>query len=320
MRIDEKQYFDIPPELLRKLKERGYQKVSVSDEALFDAYYDRMNDHWSSSTCFCNIYSWGDTYPTFFKEAKDMIVAVNYVREQGYLAGIPFIGEYTLPRVREAMDVLREDFRYFGEALSILDVSPWMYPFYAQSGVDFAVEDNRNYMDYTFTPAQFLAGMNAQDDRYRYRYFLRKNNVDAVEIEPSMREEICSLMEEVWCSGLDCGMCHYGCLKKVIGNLTECFDRLNIHGFLVRVDGRAVGLSIVSVKRGLGVYQYKNADNRLKGLNEFLLQETFDRYMTDVDTINYTEDMGVERLRYYKEHMAPEFSLTSKMILTEKEL
>ena len=53
MRIDEKQYYGIPPALLRKLEERGYQKVSVSDEALFDAYFNRMNDHWPSSTCFC---------------------------------------------------------------------------------------------------------------------------------------------------------------------------------------------------------------------------------------------------------------------------
>ena len=317
MRLDEKKYFDIPQELLMKMRERGYRKVAVSDEALFDSYYDRMNDHWSSSTCFCNMYSWGDTFPTFFKEAKDMIIAVNYVREDGYLTGIPFIGEYTVPRVREAVDVLKDDFCFFGEKLMILDVSPWMYPFYAESGVDFEVEDNRNYMDYTFTPAQFLAGMNAKDDRYRYRCFLRRNNFEVSEIVPSMKEEIRCMMEKVWCKGLSCDQCHYGCLARVVDNLVECFDRLKVHGLLVRIDGRAVGYSIVSVKRGLGIYQYKNACNRIKGLNEFLLRETFDRYMQDVDTINYTEDMGVESLRKYKEHMAPEFSLTSKMILTE---
>ena len=319
MRLDEKKYFDIPRGLLAKMEERGYRKVSVSDEPLFDSYFDRMNGHWSSSTCFCNMYSWGDSFPTFFKEAAGMIVAVNYVREDGYLAGIPFIGEYTVPRVRDAMTVMRDDFRYFGEKLSILDVSPWMAPFYLKSGVYFHVEDNRDYMDYIFTPEQFLSGMNAQDDRYRYRYFLRKHRVEVSEIEPSMKDEIRRMMEEVWCEGLSCGACHYGCLCRVIDNLTESFDRLRIHGFTVRVDGRLAGLSVVSVKRGLGVYQYKNADNRVKGLNEFLLRETFERYMRDVDAINYTEDMGVESLRNYKEHMAPEFSLVSKLILTEKE-
>ena len=318
MRQDEKKYYDIPPELLAKLQERGYRKVSVPDETLFDSYYDRMNDHWSSSTCFCNMYSWGDTFPTFFKEAKDLIIAVNYVREDHYLAGIPFIGEYTEPRIREAVAVLKNDFEYFREPFSIIDVSPWMYPFYAKSGIDFEVEDNRNYMDYTFTPEQFLAGMDKQDDRYRYRYFKRKNNFEVAEIVPSMREEIRTLMEKVWCRDLSCSMCHYGCLSRVVDHLTESFDRLKIHGFIVRVDGRAVGLSIASVKNGLGIYQYKNADNRIKGLNEFLLRETFERYMQDADTINYTEDMGVESLRNYKEHMAPEFTLTSKMILTEK--
>ena len=45
MRLDEKAYCDIPPELQKKLKERGYRMVSVSDEALFDSYYEKMNGH-----------------------------------------------------------------------------------------------------------------------------------------------------------------------------------------------------------------------------------------------------------------------------------
>ena len=319
MRLDDKTYYDMPRELLNKIHERGYSMVSAADEALFDTYYDRMNGHWSSSTCFCNVYSWYDTFPTFFKEAKDLIISINYVREDGYLAAIPFIGEYTVPRIREAMALLKDDFRYFGEKLSVNDVSPWMYPFYEQSGVDFEVEDNRNYKDYTFTPSQFLAGMNAQDDRYRYRYFLRKNVFEVVEIVPSMKEEVRRLMEEVWCSGVSCSFCHYGCLANVVAILTGDSDRLRMHGLVVRIGGKAVGLCICTVKNGLGVFQYKNADNRIKGLNEFLLRETFDRYMQNVDTINYTEDMGIESLRNFKEHMAPEFSLTSKMILREKE-
>lgn len=34
------------------------------------------------------------------------------------------------------------------------------------------------------------------------------------------------------------------------------------------------GLCIVSCRNGLGVYQYKNAVNRIKGINEYLLRES----------------------------------------------
>ena len=78
------------------------------------------------------------------------------------------------------------------------------------------------------------------------------------------------------------------------------------------------GLCIVSCRNGLGVYQYKNAVNRMKGINEYLLRESFERYLQSADTINYTEDMGVENLRYYKEHMAPAHTLLSKLTLTER--
>ena len=232
MRLDEKKYFDIPRGLLAKMEERGYRKVSVSDEPLFDSYFDRMNGHWSSSTCFCNMYSWGDSFPTFFKEAAGMIVAVNYVREDGYLAGIPFIGEYTVPRVRDAMTVMRDDFRYFGEKLSILDVSPWMAPFYLKSGVYFHVEDNRDYMDYIFTPEQFLSGMNAQDDRYRYRYFLRKHRVEIAENSLYDAAYLASMIEaDFWGSSIEDEehMARY--IKDVLGDV-DGYDGLVLCRFL----------------------------------------------------------------------------------------
>ena len=74
----------------------------------------------------------------------------------------------------------------------------------------------------------------------------------------------------------------------------------------------------MSCRNGLGVYQYKNAVNRIKGINEYLLRESFERYLQSADTINYTEDMGVEILRYNKEYMAPAHTLLSKLTLTER--
>lgn len=207
---------------------------------------------------------------------------------------------------------------HFDAQLIIMDVVPWMLPYYEASGIQFEIEDNRDYMDYTFTPEQFLAGMDMQDDRYRYNYFKRRFAYETEEITPFHREEIREFMEREWCGEKTCEECHCGCLLRVIDNLVPVFDKIRINGILVRVEGKMAGLCIVSCRNGLGVYQYKNAVNRIKGINEYLLRESFERYLQSADTINYTEDMGVENLRYYKEHMAPAHTLLSKLTLTER--
>lgn len=315
MKTDNKEYINIPEDLLEKISDRGYQKVKPEDEEVFDKFYDAMNDHWSSSTCFLNLYAWHDTFPTYYKIFEDFIVSVNYDSTGGYIAAIPFIGHYTNEKVCDAMKVLESDFEYFGAKLTIYDVSNWMVPYYESTGIKFHITDNREEMDYIFTPEDFLAGMEAQDDRYRYNYFKRRNEYQVIELSSENADECTEMMERLWCQYTDCEECHYGCLKSVIEILVRNIETLKAEGILVRVDGQAVGLSIVSVRNGLGVYQYKNADNHIKGLNEFLLRESFDRYMGDVTEINYTEDMGVESLRRYKEHMAPHYSLASKLIL-----
>lgn len=318
MRTDTKIYHKMPHEMEKLFAGQGYCELTVENQGLFDTYYDIMNDHWSANTCFLNMYSWKESYPTYFKVTKELIIVITYLNTEGYPVAVPFVGHYTNENVSECLAVLKEDFAVFNSPLVIMDVVPWMLPYYEASGTAFDIEDNRDYMDYTFTPEQFLAGREAQDDRYRYNYFKRKFAYETEEITPAHRDEIRQFMEDEWCADKSCEECHCGCLKKVVDNLIPVFDKIRIDGIIVRVDGKIAGICIVSCRNGLGVYQYKNAVNRMKGINEYLLRESFDRFFQSVRTINYTEDMGVENLRYYKEHMAPAYTLLSKLTLTER--
>ncbi len=297
---------------------QGYQELMPQHQSLFDPYYDSMNGHWSANTCFMNMIGWKDSYPTYFKMAEGLLINITYLCTEGYPVAVPFLGEYTEERIRKALQVLKEDFAAFHSPLVIMDVVPWMLPYYEAGSIRFDLEDNRDYMDYTFTPEEFLAGMDAQDDRYRYRYFKRRFAYETEEIRPFHREECQAFMENEWCQDKSCEECHCGCLLKVVDNLLLIFDQIRINGIIVRVDGKMSGICIVSCRNGLGVYQYKNAINHIKGINEYLLRESFERYLQSACTINYTEDMGVKGLRRYKEHMAPSYTLLSKYTLTER--
>ena len=302
------------------LKELGYRLVVPEDQSFFDPYYDKMNGFWTTSSCFPNFIGWMDSFVVYVKEVDDMLVNLLYLKNEGYLIAGPFLGRYENGKIKKLVKMLHEEFGKLNSPMVLMDIADWMLPFYQATDIEFTVENDRDVSEYVFTPEEFTAGMDTQDDRYRRRYFERKFDFETVEISSADYDEIDSFMDSKWCSIVpDCKNCHSGCLKKVILNIVKNFEKLRVNGILVRVNNETAGLCIVSCRNGLGVYQYKNDVNRIKGINEYLLHECYERYLKDADLINYTEDMGEESLRYYKEHMAPSYSLSPRLTLRTKD-
>lgn len=303
--------------MLDKIYELGYRKVVPEDQELFIPFYDRMNHPWSAATAFLNLIAWGDTLPVYFKIEDDIIIEICYESNEGILVGTPFIGHYESAAFKKVFTILKNDFEAIGVPLIIMDVVPWMLPFY-EAEADFEVEDLREYQEYIYTADAFEKGMNKQDDRYRYRYFLRKFNSEVSEITADDKEEINAFMKKVWCGEKDCEECQFGCLLDVTGRVLDSFDKLRTRGIKVRVDGELAGFCIATRHNEQGVYQFKHAKNRMKGINEYLLRETYERFFKGVDIINYSEDCGIEGLRKYKMNLCEEYSLLSRLTLREK--
>lgn len=310
---------EIPQRVIEGIDLCGYRKVEPEDQALFDPYYDRMNHPWSGSTEFLNFIAWSDSLPVYFKEADGMIIGISYESNEGMLVGIPFIGYYTNESVKQAFTILKNDFEKIGEPLVIMDVVKWMLPYYeAIDDFHFDIEDRRDYMEYIYTAEDFEAGMNKQDDRYRYRYFMRKFDYEVEEIRSAHRDEIVGFMKHIWCGDKTCSECQFGCMVDVTDRVVSAFDKLDVNGMLVRVDGSIAGFCIVTKRMGQAIYQFKHAINRIKGINEYMLKECYDRYLKGMDIINYTEDCGIESLRRYKMNLATAYSLSSRLTLTAK--
>ncbi len=301
------------PECVKEqLKGLGYTKLTISHHKLFNQYYDQMNDYWSSPTCFIEMLVFGETVSAWFKETEDLLICVEWDAVSGELVSVPFFGHYTDESVEKAYRILKADMDEMGIPIVFMDLTDWMEPFIERiPGTKWNIINDRDLMDYLFTPAAFLEGMNQKDDRYRYRYFLRKFDHEIVEMDKSQREEIRDFFKRTWCKDHTCDFCHYGCLMDCVDRLMEHFEEFHARGILIRVDGECAGFCTVSVYRGLAIYQFKNAINRMKGINEVLLRECFDRFLQDVEVINYTEDMGEEKLRAYKQRLG-DYTLGSR--------
>lgn len=295
----------MPEESLLTLERLGYQPVKPADQMIFSPYYDRMNGHWSSATCFLCLAAYEGTITAFYKKAGEVLLCLEYDAIAGELVAIPFIGRYTQETVSCAFQILQSDMAALDVPLVVMDIVPWMLPFYDRIGVSWEITDLRSLRDYIYQRSDFLASMESSDNRYRYRYFVRRYAPETITLTKELWRDCIDFMEEFWCPHRDCSSCHYGCPRDTVANVMRDFEHMEADGILVRVDGRPVGFCITNCRNGLGIYQFKMANNHIKGVNEYLLRECFDRFLTDAEEINYTEDMGLEHLRAYKTRLSP---------------
>lgn len=307
----------LPEPLVRQLARLGYRRVTKHEQRVFDPYYDAMNDHWTSAACFLCILAWRDAIPTFYKPVGGLLCCLQYDGTVGEWTAIPFMGRYSPESVGNAFRVLRADMEALRFPLKVMELSEWMLPFYqGLDGISWEVERPRELADYIYRRTDFENALNSSDNRYRYRYFLRRFSPETVVLTPDRREECMDFMRAAWCPGRECADC-FCCPVETIGNVTDALDAVRADGVLVRVDGKPAGFCITTCRNGLGIYQFKHAYNHMKGINEYLLRECFTRFLSGAEEINFTDDMGVESLRAYKSRLAP-YTLSPRIVLRGK--
>ena len=308
---------NIPEQLLNRLSQLDYRPVKAEDQRIFDPYYDAMNGEYASALSFPCLLAWTDAIPIFYKPAGSLLCCLQYDGTVRKWTALPFIGRYSQGSVGNAFRVLREDMEALRFPLCVMDVSEWMVPFYQGAGeISWEIQKPREWMDYIYQRADFEKSLNKSDSRYRCRTFLRRCSPETVILTSAHKDECIDCIKAVWCPGRDCAGC-FACPVDAVSNVVGALDNLRTEGLLVRVDGKAAGFCVVLRLNGMGVYLLKHADNRMKGINEYLLRECLTRFLSGAEKINFTEDMGNEGLRAYKSKLAP-YTLSPRITLREE--
>ena len=117
----------------------------------------------------------------------------------------------------------------------------------------------------------------------------------------------CLLIVSEWCEekGIDpedLRLSDYLPIKRIF----EYFDRLDVHGGVIRIGDRVVAFSLASrLSDGTAVIHFEKADYHYNGLYAVINNTVLCREFPDAQLVNREEDMGMEGLRKAKQSYMP---------------
>jgi hypothetical protein len=132
---------------------------------------------------------------------------------------------------------------------------------------------------------------------------------------------LCFEIENEWCKNQDCEYCasFSGCAKKSLEIMIDIFDERVYGGFFGCIDNIPVAYAIwerINEKIAFVYFAKSNVPN----FNVYLYYMMVKMYLSDVEYINISSDMGKQGLRTFKKHLGS-YELWPKYlcILTKKE-
>ena len=284
----------------------GFIKLTSDVFSSFIQYYNKMKTPLPSSLHFTSINAWSHTVVTYYKPIGEHLVCFQWDAPEKRWVLIPFLGVYEQEKINAVMKEVLLLYEQWHIPLVLTDVAEWMRPFYeAIPFFNWEVTCDRDLSDYVYTAEDFCASLNEQKVRYDYRYFIRKYNPVLEIMRPEYAAECAAFIHENWCIEHNCEECVYGCAVVTEETAVACVDKTGANGIVVRIDGKMIAFCIVNACCGQGVFQFKKTQRGFRGINEYLHKECYDRFLSGVNQINYTEDMGQEGLRKYKCKLAP---------------
>ena len=283
--------------------------ITIKDKEIFerccDEFYKSLgSENYISDLCFSNLLAWSDSLKTRRRLIHGFYcISLEFMGKLYHYA--PLGGTKGYERV---LDILCVDRRI--ELIMVPEVFLPVLQHLKNYKVDASY--NANYSDYIYENASFVRLLNNPSNRYDYNHFKRHHTPLFQLIDEQNRADCLRVMEKYWCSRRDCSDCHFGCERKAIQNTLTHYDAMGMSGALVYLGNEPVAFTIAKfLNPEVIAYSFLKADTRIRGLQLFLLH-LFARFAhKNAIKVNFTEDMGIEGLRFFKQRLAP-FSQVNK--------
>lgn len=289
---------------MKKILDMGFKEIEKEDISRLKKYYEKLEGNYASSIDLLSIFSWKHSLPAYYKILGEYLWFIVYDKINSRWVSLPLIGKYEKNEIEEALKTVEDIYSRLGWSLVFTDITPWMLSFY-EGYFKGRIEllNLKELEEYIYPAQEFMANLERQRERYNYHYFLTRNQVRTVNLEQKDKEDCLRLLQEAFCDYHSCEECEYGCQKDTLEHALMAMGEREVKGILIYADEQPVAYNIVSIEGKQLVFHFKKNKRGFRGLNEYIHKESMERFGLHADSINYTEDMGVEGLKQYKSNL-----------------
>ena len=298
-----------------------FREITLGDQDLITPILRRMRPI-SSEFTFPYLYAWRRDYNFRFGIFGDHLCLVSNSREAFPFAfcPIPLGGQHDSEGFKKAIEAIESHFREQHYDLAFARVEESRLPLltgHYQSRVEVSpLPETSDYVYNTSDLAQ-LAGRKYSKKRNHISQFMRKHeNHEYVSVGPENISECLRVFEE-WCEKNESDCRHPdNCERLACKELLDNWDRFELKGGLVRVDGKAEAFTVgEKLNDDMAFVRDEKGNLDIHGVYTFINREFCSREWADnTKYINREEDMGIEGLRKSKKSYLPAFMVNKYLV------
>ena len=286
-----------------------FHRLSAADREVYEYYYRISNTKLADMTFNCRI-AWDEVFKSEMAIYEDCCLLIS----DGGCFTDPHLlmpmGELDSAKLERILAAVHEDFFKRGWKLKImcidedkLDLFEHMSRFSAEPYFN---EDSSDYL-YDGEAMRTLAGNSLHKKRNHVNKFMRLYpDYEYATLTSKDMDECLSLVTQ-WCISKDldpdnCAESDFNMIRR----LFDDFDKLEIHGGLIRTGGIVKAFSIGSLGNANRAYiHFEKADPEIHGIYSAINQLVLQNEFPAVEAVDREEDLGIPGLRKAKQSYEP---------------
>ena len=293
------------------MTEDAFHDLSIEDKALYEVCHAKSGSR-LSDLCFVSRLAWN---PGFGYQVAMVADAFCMVSDGGVFCrphlAMP-LGVVDAGHLTRVLDVIYPIFEDKGWPMSVMYVEEFQLPLFETlrtQGYETEACFNRDFSDYLYdgNAMRTLSGKALHAKRNHLNRFAREYPNHRYDPVCAADGPECLELVYNWCmeKGLDLNdlnVCDYIPIRVAF----EHFDRLDIRGGVIRIDGAVRAFSLAcTLEDGTAVIHFEKADSAIQGLYAAINNQILCREFPDAPLVNREEDMGNEGLRKAKQSYKP---------------
>ncbi len=293
------------------MTEDAFHALSIADKKIYDTYHAQSGSR-ISDLCFISRLAWNPGFGYQVAVIADTFCMIS----DGGVFTVPHLampqGKLNAERLGHVIERVLPYFESRGWELSVMYVDEVQLPLFESLrtyGYETLVRCDKDFSDYLYAGESMrtLSGKALHAKRnHRNRFIREYPDYHYATIRAEDGPECLDLVRG-WCIEKDLDPCDLTASDYVpIRVVFEHFDRLHVHGGLIRVNGAICAFALASeLADGTAVIHFEKADPGYTGLYAVINHAVVCNEFPHAPMVNREEDMGIEGLRKAKQSYQP---------------